>query len=185
MRIDGCSKLAYLFPVNLAQTLVHLQVLQIRECDSLKCVINEEADNIEGADYLLCWPKLKALQIWNCKILNYVFPVTLGQGLLNLEFVEIFDCPQLKQLFEMKNEKDGRRKRDILLQGLQVIRLVNLENLSRLCPENFVMSLQSLKEFKVQNCPQFTDQQVVSTLQADLKVRLLYYRLVFLTKFNI
>ncbi|XVE68851.1 hypothetical protein DITRI_Ditri09bG0102800 [Diplodiscus trichospermus] len=173
MTITRCFELEYFFPAPLARSLVHLEVLEIRNCDSLEHVILEEAENgvdevvSNMDDYHLCWPKLTTLKIIGCGSLKYVLPVTLAQRLPCLESVEITDCSKLKQIFNMTKEKGGHGREDIVLQRLQVLKLESLENLSRFCPENFIMSL-SLKEFKVRNCPPLT-QQVVTTLQAQLE----------------
>ncbi|XVF77804.1 hypothetical protein PTKIN_Ptkin14bG0075900 [Pterospermum kingtungense] len=178
MIIYMCKSLQYLFPTALVQSLVHLEVLHLRNCNSLKYLIVEEAknedeivSNIDG--YTLCWPKLKTLRIWKCKSLKYVFPITLAQGLPNLESVEIIDCSRLKHVFNLANQHGGSRQQDILLQRLQILQLENLENLSSFCLENFAMSLTSLKEFKIGNCPRLSIEQVLKTLQADLKLLLL------------
>ncbi|XP_022735537.1 probable disease resistance protein At4g27220 [Durio zibethinus] len=175
MRIWECAKLAYLFSTPLAQSLEHLEELEIKDCGFLEHVIFGEAENedqiVSNVDgYPFRWPKLRTLKIINCGRLNYVFPITLAQGLPYLESVEITDCSQLKQVFNMTKDKGGRPLQDIVLQRLQFLRLKNLEKLSSFCPENFVMSL-SLKMFEVFSCPQLTE---FKTLQANLKdVRIL------------
>ncbi|XP_022733515.1 putative disease resistance protein At3g14460 isoform X2 [Durio zibethinus] len=170
LNIWRCAQLTYLFSTPLARSLEHLEVLEIGNCDSLEHLIFDEAENedqiVSNMDgHLLHWPKLSTLKIIDCGRLNYVFPITLAQGLPYLESVEITDCSQLKQVFNMKKDKGGRLLQDIVLQRLQILRLKNLEMLSSFCPENFVMSL-SLKEFEVHSCPQLTD---LKTLQAHLK----------------
>ncbi|XP_022735545.1 uncharacterized protein LOC111288847 [Durio zibethinus] len=170
MRIWKCPKLAYLFSTPLARSLEHLEVLEISYCDSLEHLIFDEAENedqiVSNVDgYPFHWPKLRTLKIINCGRLNYVFPITLAQGLLYLESVEITDCSQLKQVFNMTKDKGGRPLQEIVLQRLQILRLKNLEKLKNFCPENFVMSL-SLKEFEVRSCPQLTE---FKTLLANLK----------------
>lgn len=181
MKITRYLRLAYLFSIPIAQSLVHLEVLDIQYCDTLEHVIIEEAknedeillvSNVDGYNSL-CWPKLKTLWIKGCKSLKYVFPMILAQGLLNLEFVKISDCSQLKQVFNILTIENGsgrhRQLDNILLQRLQTLQLENLENLSSFCPRNFVMSSPSLKEFKVGNCPRLSTEQLVTTLQVDLK----------------
>ncbi|XVF77836.1 hypothetical protein PTKIN_Ptkin14bG0079200 [Pterospermum kingtungense] len=173
LRVMRCSELAYLFPTPLVQSLVHLEVLRIHNCDSLEHLIIEETeidDEIvsDKDGYSLSWPKLKTLEISGCGSLKYVFPISLAEGLPHLESVEISDSPQLKQVFNMTKENGACRRQDIVLQRLQILKLENLENLINFCPENFLVS-PSLKEFKVRNCPGLT-QQVVMTLQAHLEV---------------
>lgn len=179
MIITWCSKLTCLFSTRLAQSLVHLEVLQIGNCHSLEYIMVEEAENGDGivssmdAGYSLSWPKLRTFEISSCGSLTYVFPMTLAQGLPNLESVDIANCSQLKQVFSMtKLEEGGHRPQQIVLKRLQILKFENLENLDRFCPENFVMSL-SLTKFIVHNCPQLS-QQAVTTAQADLEVLLLY-----------
>ncbi|XVE50616.1 hypothetical protein DITRI_Ditri01bG0177600 [Diplodiscus trichospermus] len=161
LKITFCSKLAYLFPSPLAQSLVTLEVLVVNNCESLERIIIKEAaeskDQIVSNmdDYYLCCPKLKVLNIIGCRSLKYVFPITLAKGLPYLEFVEISWCSQLKQVFKMTKEKGGRSQQDIVLRRLRILILQNLEKLSSFCPKKFVGSL-SLKEFKVRNCPRLT-----------------------------
>ncbi|XP_022735672.1 disease resistance protein At4g27190-like [Durio zibethinus] len=177
MRIEKCSKLVYLFPTPLAQSLVHLEELKISHCDSMEHIIFGEAENedeiVSNKDGCpLCWPKLRTLKIINCERLKYVFPITLAQGLPYLESIQITDCSQLEHVFDVTKDKDGRPPQDIVLQRLQILRLKNLEKLNSFCSENSVMSL-SLKEIEVSNCLQLTDRGI-KTLQAYLKDVSLY-----------
>ncbi|XVF77469.1 hypothetical protein PTKIN_Ptkin14bG0046700 [Pterospermum kingtungense] len=174
MSIWRCLNLAYLFTTTLAQGLVHLEVLQLDDCNSLKHVIIEEAENDQDEmapnlnGYCLHWPKLKTLQIRRCNSLKYVLPITLTQRHLNLEFVEIIDCSKLKHIFNVTNVKSGHEKQENLLQRLKILRLQDLENLISCCPKNFAMSIPSLEKLEVHNCSRLT-KLVVTTLHADLK----------------
>ncbi|XVF77490.1 hypothetical protein PTKIN_Ptkin14bG0048500 [Pterospermum kingtungense] len=164
MRINKCLELSYLFTTSLAKSLVHLEVLKIYSCNSLLHVIIED-ENEETDANSLHWPKLRTLCIKKCESLKYVFPITLAQGLPNLELVEICDCFQLRHFFNMTNKKGGHRQQDILLQRLKFLRLTNLDNLCNFCPENFILSSVSFKEFRVLNCPLFTEQIVLTNLK--------------------
>ncbi|KAL2317354.1 hypothetical protein Fmac_031230 [Flemingia macrophylla] len=78
--LGSCPKVASLFMSSIVQTLKQLEVLNIHDCSELKHII-EEAEK-GNADY---FPKLRSLDIINCKELEYIFPVSFCQGLANLE----------------------------------------------------------------------------------------------------
>ncbi|XVE80367.1 hypothetical protein DITRI_Ditri14bG0134200 [Diplodiscus trichospermus] len=173
MIINGCDKLDSLFSPSLAQTLLHLEELWICFCRELAHIISPEP----GRDYhgivsnthlfpLICWPKLKTLTVRNCQKLEYVFPITLAQGLEYLEVIMITNSPKLKQLFNNIAEEKGNGE-DILLPRLRSLVLEDLENLSSLCQRNYFVMSPSLMFFGVGNCPKFTTNLRVA-LQAQL-----------------
>ncbi|XVF77475.1 hypothetical protein PTKIN_Ptkin14bG0047000 [Pterospermum kingtungense] len=172
MTINGCVKLAYIFTSSLAKSLVHLEVLHIDSCNSLLQVIEEENEDMDGNS--LHWPKLKTLCIEKCESLKYVFPITLAQVLHNLELVEICNCFQLKHVFNMTNKNSGHRQRDIPLQRLQILRLENLSNFCSFCPESFIRSSVSLKEYRAFSCPLFNQQIVTKEWSCDAKKVAMY-----------
>lgn len=165
MRIDGCQKLAYLFPTPLAQSLVHLEELKINGCDSLEHLIIQEAAESSNNNPLIYWPKFRTLRITDCRNLKYAFPFTLVQGLPCLESVEIINCFELQKVFNMRKATSGHRRQEIVLQRLQVLTLANLDNLSSFCEESVVLLL-SVKEFNVFRCPRLTERGV-ATLQTN------------------
>ncbi|XVE50310.1 hypothetical protein DITRI_Ditri01bG0151700 [Diplodiscus trichospermus] len=173
MRICDCHNLAYLFPTALAQNLVNLEVLVVRNCDSLTHVIIEEAAENEDEivpnmdDYSLCWPKLNTLQIIGCRSLRYLFPITLAQGLPYLEYFEITNCSQVKQVFNVAKETHGVDDA-IALPRLQHLQLEKLINLSCFCSENYPIVSPSLEKLIVNSCPRlenFGIQQVNKVVQ--------------------
>ncbi|KAK6269684.1 hypothetical protein POUND7_006789 [Theobroma cacao] len=184
MRIGSCSKLEYLFSPTLAQALVHLEELKIKESNSLKHLIMEAENGDEIVSNkersLLCWPKLKSLEIASCKSLRYVFPITLAQGLPYLESVQIIDCPQLMHVFNMAKEED---KHDIMLPKLQFLRLEDLENLRSFCPRNCFVKLPSFKGLEASNVgarPQDIEINAVKELLYNVKslalTRVMYHK---------
>ncbi|XVF70604.1 hypothetical protein PTKIN_Ptkin11bG0176200 [Pterospermum kingtungense] len=180
MVINMCYKLAFLFSPSLAQTLLHLEELQIRDCEELEHIISTEVESDDdGTVSNTCfyppiyWPKLKTLEITSCRELEYVFPITLAQGLQQLERIEISRSPQLKQIFNnmAKQEDNGH---GILLPHLQYLALEYLDNFSCLCPRNYFVLFPPLKRCHVLLYPKWIGFGNTQVLQAQSKVFQLY-----------
>ncbi|XVF70607.1 hypothetical protein PTKIN_Ptkin11bG0176500 [Pterospermum kingtungense] len=175
MRIERCHKLAFLFSPSLAQTLLHLEELQIRFCTELEHIISTEPESdghgtVSNTCFYppVCWLKLKTLKITSCRKLEYVFPITLARGLQQLERIEISHSRQLKQVFNnMAKEEDNGH--DILLPHLQYLVLEYLKNMSSLCPRNYFVMSPPLKRFHVDNCPKWVHFGNTQVLQAQSK----------------
>ncbi|XWS08214.1 hypothetical protein CRYUN_Cryun41cG0060500 [Craigia yunnanensis] len=164
LRIMWCFELAFLFTAPLAQSLVHLEVLEICHCDSLEHVIMEEAENedekvsnVEG--YSMSWPKLKTLKIINCKSLKFVFPITLAQGLpapkgflqnqapllSNLTSLELKSLPELKWIWKGPSHY-------VCLQNLKVAEISRCDRLKYLFSPSFAQTLVLLEQLKIVYC---------------------------------
>ncbi|KAL4272868.1 hypothetical protein GQ457_13G004740 [Hibiscus cannabinus] len=133
LRIHNCPSLKLLFPLSLVPILVSLETLQIAGCHGLKQLFTElEGDGQEeemsptnNSHNLLCFPKLRKVDIEKCDGLEYIFPALMAlQGHQELS-LSISDCPQLKQVIKVEN--------DVMLQQLQF--------------------LGSLSSFSVRHCP--------------------------------
>ncbi|XVF77044.1 hypothetical protein PTKIN_Ptkin14bG0008200 [Pterospermum kingtungense] len=159
VNIYGCGKLKSLFSPSLIQSLLHLEQLQIKDCAELKTLFAESNSHLHS----LCLPRLAALDISKCERLEYVLPITLAQGLPQLDSAKVVACPQLKQLFGgVAKEHDGVEK-CIKLPHLRDLQLYELTNLSSFGPGNYLVKVPFLKELFVYATPQltkFTVQQV-------------------------
>ncbi|KAG8492607.1 hypothetical protein CXB51_010046 [Gossypium anomalum] len=117
--IEFCPELKTIFSTCLAQSMSCIEELYIESCDGLEQVIGfaqeEEIAKVEmpilpnhfNDSRLCCCPKLRILEIDNCKSLIYVCANTSTQGLQSLESVKISDCSQLMQIFKMEQNENG------------------------------------------------------------------------------
>ncbi|XP_022753315.1 probable disease resistance protein At4g27220 isoform X2 [Durio zibethinus] len=123
--IDNCDKLRYLFPTSVAESLGQLEMLDISECLELEEIIPKtEVSNINlqnlrkvcvsGCNNLTSLSslshgqileKLSTLRIWDCSRLEYTFPISMAEGLPQLNEVRLGRLPELK----------GRDGNDIVL----------------------------------------------------------------------
>ena len=99
LELSFLDKLTFIFTPFLAQSLIHLETLQIKHCDELKRHIREKDDEGEIIPKSLCFPRLKILRLIYCIKLEYVFPVSVSLSLQNLEEMEIYFYGNLKQVF--------------------------------------------------------------------------------------
>ncbi|KAJ6314019.1 hypothetical protein OIU78_017637 [Salix suchowensis] len=150
LKLRGLHKLTFIFTSHLAQSLVHLETLQIDDCSGLKHLIEEKDDEREIIpESLGFFPKLKTLSIRDCDQLEYVFTVSVSSSLLNLEEMDIEFGDNLKQIF-YRGEGDALT-RDGIINFLQLRKL----SLSR--PKNFNAQLPSLQELDIEGHKELGD----------------------------
>ncbi|KAJ0088135.1 hypothetical protein Patl1_33132 [Pistacia atlantica] len=169
LRIKGCKRLAYLFTLSIARSLGQLKSLRVKDCESLEFLLKiEEGDNGRGEKML---SKLEDFQIENCQRLEYVFPVFVAAGLIQLKNLEIEDAAELKQVFHGKEENEiAEEGKDIKLPNLNKLKLYYLEKLTRFFPENNHSTLPALEEFSVIECPNLTIKEGVLDEFQNLQV---------------
>ncbi|XP_031268645.1 uncharacterized protein LOC116127116 [Pistacia vera] len=91
--------------------------------------------------------KLEDLRIHGCKRLEYVFPVFVATGLMQLKNLEIEDTAELKQVFHGKEENDvAEEGKDIKLPNLKKLNVYKLGKLTRFFPENNHSNLPALEK---------------------------------------
>ncbi|XP_031254079.1 probable disease resistance protein At4g27220 isoform X2 [Pistacia vera] len=153
--VGWCKSLAYLFTLSIAWSLGQLKSLRVEDCESLEFLIKiERGDNGKGEKML---SKLEDLEIRRCSRLEYVFPVFVAAGLIQLENLEIRDAAELKQVFHGKEENEvAEDGKDIKLPNLKKLKLYTLEKLTRFFPENNHSTLPALEEFQLIECPNLT-----------------------------
>ncbi|TYH74844.1 hypothetical protein ES332_D05G431500v1 [Gossypium tomentosum] len=161
VQITDCDKLTYLFSEITARTLVHLQFLEIWNCDCLERLFGE-AENMDEIDVSnikdqssLFLPKLKRVKIRECENLKYLCS---SQGLPYLESIDIGDCPRLIQIFNMEKNMDGfGLQNDSPLCCWPKLRILHIQvcpNLKYVCANTWTQGLQSLESVYITDCSQ-------------------------------
>ncbi|XVF03889.1 hypothetical protein REPUB_Repub05bG0032100 [Reevesia pubescens] len=178
MIICECHKLTYLFSPSVAQSLVHLEDLEISRCDSLEHLITEAENEDEGVHAykeLLCNAKnLTLIQVMHHKNL---IPNVDPEGLNELAFLELEDGKELECLIDTTHQ--GHVSTTAAFLNLVELVIENMIGLKMLCngqfPKGFLqklekletrncmemvslsLGLQNLKEVKVINCVQLQE----------------------------
>ncbi|OMO58221.1 Disease resistance protein [Corchorus olitorius] len=111
LEIKKCGSLKSLFPLSLAQNMLHLKVLIIEDCDMLERLVTEDDNFIEmlSNNHPPCFQELEALHIRNCCKLEYVCPSSLvGDDLPRLKSLVLKDLHELKQVIALGQGRDIR-----------------------------------------------------------------------------
>jgi hypothetical protein len=173
MKLRFLDKLTFIFTPSLAQSLIHLETLQIAHCDELKRLIRKQDDEIRTES--LGFPKLKTLSIRFCDKLEYVFPVYVSPSLQNLEGMAIDFADNLKQVF-YSGEGDDIIVKSKIKDGIidfPQIRKLSLSKCSFFGPKDFAAQLPSLQELTIDG------HEEGGNLLAQLRVRPLYFSIFF------
>jgi hypothetical protein len=166
LKLWSLHELTFIFTPSLAQSLIHLETLEIFGCLKLKRLIREKEDEGEIIPESLGFPKLKKLSIRFCRKLEYVFPVSVSPSLQNLEKMEIDFADNLKQVFYSGVGDD--------IIDFPQLRKLTLSKSSFFGPEDFAAQLPSLQ------CLRICGLEEWGNLLAQLRVRPLYFSIFFL-----
>ncbi|KAJ6753545.1 hypothetical protein OIU79_026386 [Salix purpurea] len=166
LELASLRKLTFIFTLSLAQSLDHLETLEIDYCSGLKHLIGEKDDEKEIIPESLGFPKLKTLSISGCFELEYVFPVSVSPSLQNLEEITISYCCNLKQIF-YGGEGDAHTSDDVI--NFPRLRELSLSSCSFFGPKNFTAQLPSLKVLAIQEHEELGD--LLAQLQGHTNLR--------------
>ncbi|KAK4275906.1 hypothetical protein QN277_018916 [Acacia crassicarpa] len=151
MTLDGCSKLKSLFSVSIATTMIMLEKLDIKDCEELKHVITNEADDDYHLNCTSIFPKLQSLQINFCDKLEFIFPSTLSGGLQKLKSIDIKGAYELKYVFGKYNEEEcvsnGNENNEthIHLPALEILSLWYVPNIISIGVNKYQQKCPSLQ----------------------------------------
>ncbi|GLT90456.1 hypothetical protein SLE2022_083880 [Rubroshorea leprosula] len=131
-------------------TLPKLRKLELRFLRELKRICPERAPHI--------FSNLKELRVCDCSKLKKLFPCELlqGQGLQNLELIEVKDCEGMEEIIGWEEEEEGNQTTTpilITLPKLRKLELRFLPELKRICLERGVMVCESLNSIRISSCP--------------------------------
>ncbi|XP_022753653.1 probable disease resistance protein At4g27220 [Durio zibethinus] len=141
VRIDNCNKLRYLFPTSVAISLGQLETLNISDCLELEEIIPKtEVSNIN-------LQSLSEVYVRGCNNMTSLSSLSHGQILEKLTTLKIRDCSRLEYTFPIS-----------MAEGLPQLHKVTLRGLPEFKGRNgndIVLTLPSLQELKMRECPQF------------------------------
>ncbi|KAJ4967582.1 hypothetical protein NE237_019431 [Protea cynaroides] len=163
-------RLKILFPLAMAQRLQQLKKLKIRFCEEMVEIMSMDEgneDRVQGISsssttlhYLNpIFGNLRVLHLSDCGSLKHILPMSLAQGLIQLEELSITWCSNLEEIIVNDRDcnDDIQEKKTIFprLRYLQLFKLPNLSMMSKgvlLCRHYYCWpSLETLKVWRCSN----------------------------------
>ncbi|XP_022739157.1 uncharacterized protein LOC111291626 [Durio zibethinus] len=184
VNISWCDELKAIFPPCLAQSLLHLQELEIFECDRLEQVFDfpQEVGELEvrplsnltslelkslpelkwiwkGPTHLVNLQSLKTMIIWGCKQLAYLFSTPLARSLEHLEVLVVSHCDSLEHLIfdEAENEDEivsNMNGYPLRWPKLRTLKIINCGRLKYVFPITLAQGLPYLESVEITDCSQ-------------------------------
>ncbi|GLT47604.1 hypothetical protein SLA2020_212900 [Shorea laevis] len=137
----------------------NLEVLTLKGLPNLRNVVKVKKTTASPAPTIcpLMFSNLEELRVCDCSKLKKLFPYELlqGQGLQNLELIEVKRCWGMEEIIGWEEEEEGNQTTTpilITLPKLRILKLQSLLELKRICPERGVMVCESLNSIDMHLC---------------------------------
>ncbi|RYR45230.1 hypothetical protein Ahy_A07g031080 isoform C [Arachis hypogaea] len=165
--LRSCFMLRTLFEPSTAISLTSLEELMIADCHELKYVVTSEIahgnieeitpEDYEPQSYASMFPRLKRINVMNCRSLEYILHVSFAQGLVELQEVEIRHAPQLRYIFgenindRVHSSNDHQENVQIELPALEKMALFDLPNMTNICSGSYYATCSCLQQTVMDN----------------------------------
>ncbi|KAI9117860.1 hypothetical protein K1719_011275 [Acacia pycnantha] len=117
----------------------NLEELNIDSCDSLQHILTEDVKEIVDASdyqsYKNAFPKLKSLEILDCKKLDYLMPISFAKSVAQLEELRVAKNNELRSMFGPSSEDLNPNKPQTI--EFPALKSFSLEN----CPLLYIKSI--------------------------------------------
>ncbi|XP_042475741.1 disease resistance protein At4g27190-like [Macadamia integrifolia] len=176
LHFTKCRGLRNIYPgLDGGNGLYSLKSLKIKECEDLEHILIAEEESVHilafnrleelelsdirnlskichGRFPKGCLENLRILSIFQCHNLKHIFEMSMAQGLPQLEQIEIFYCDGLEEIF-MKNEEGEDKEGKVVLPRLRVLELDSLPNFSTVCRVASLRDFPVFERLYIYKCP--------------------------------
>ncbi|XP_043814384.1 uncharacterized protein LOC110618489 isoform X3 [Manihot esculenta] len=173
LNVVYCQKLMAVFPSNDLERFRRMQELIVSNCASLQEIYQLEGSNVDEAFELrklniselgslkYVWRKdpqavfsfqnLKSVTVSHCDVLNYLFPASIADGLLQLEELTITTCG-VEEIIAEAEDVEQAPYYCFKFPQLTFLELTDLSELRSWYPGTHILELQKLTSLNVRNC---------------------------------
>ncbi|KAG8650679.1 hypothetical protein MANES_07G060708v8 [Manihot esculenta] len=173
LNVSDCQKLMAVFLSNDLERFRRIEELDVSHCASLQEIYQLEGFNVDEAFELRklnisglgslkhVWRKdpqgvfsfqnLKSVKVSRCDVLNYLFPTSIAEGLLQLEELTITRCG-VEKIIAKAEDVEQASYYCFKFPRLTSLELTDLSELRSWYPGTHISELQKLTSLKVHNC---------------------------------
>ncbi|XP_030936617.1 uncharacterized protein LOC115961848 [Quercus lobata] len=176
VKLGGCKNLINIFPPNMLRRLQNLEQLDIWNCNSVEEVfeirganVNEICDTVStqlrflwlfnlpklkhvwslDLEAILTFQNLHTVEVFQCKILKSLFPVSVAKSLEQIESLTIHDCG-LEEIVALEEGVETTIK--FVFPRITSLVLESLPELKYFYPGKHTLVWPSLKRLRIKNC---------------------------------
>ncbi|WVY89981.1 hypothetical protein V8G54_035495 [Vigna mungo] len=169
--IGECEKLEVIFSQSVLRCLPELDYLQVRKCEELRQIIEEDLEDKRLSKILSpqpCFPKLESLFIQQCHKLKCFTSLFASNDLSNLNILIIRGATELQEFIACEYDEIGKTK--VELPQLKFIIFMHLSNFH----QETIFS--NVKHRFIHNCPKLslTSTATPPELERNLRLEGLY-----------
>ncbi|KAA3453074.1 disease resistance protein isoform X1 [Gossypium australe] len=153
VQVTECSKLKFLFPVCVANSLGKLQTLKIERCFEMEKITQDSQVST------ISFQCLREVQVRECYKLKFLFPICVANSLGKLQTLKIERC------FGMEEIIQNSQVSTISFQCLKEVQVTGCNNLKFLFSTCVATSLGKLQTLKIEWC--FRMEEIVQHSQVS------------------
>ncbi|XP_048135752.1 uncharacterized protein LOC115732831 [Rhodamnia argentea] len=154
-----CSNLRHAFTPSMAWCLANLEYMEIRECDQMEGVIEDE-EGQGSAMEKISFPRLGwMIPKWLPNLTSFLSGKNHALDCPKIEYLRIAYCPKMRSLtwqssMDIDYNMPSLFTPRVQFLGLMCMVLSHMDNLSKIWPDNpqETLTFDSLREVKVKNC---------------------------------
>ncbi|TXG71336.1 hypothetical protein EZV62_006271 [Acer yangbiense] len=178
VKVYGCNNLLNVFPSNMLERLQRLEILKVKNCDSVEEIFELEAlgskkthaiaaaqlrtlkihylpklKHVWNVDsqVILSYQNLHSISVRNCDSLKSLFPASVARGLVQLEELTIHCC-MMEEITAKDDTVEVEAVFRFIFPRLKELALLNLSRLKSFYLGSYVSELPVLKMLVLWDC---------------------------------
>ncbi|XP_028789368.1 uncharacterized protein LOC114745383, partial [Neltuma alba] len=159
--IQECRNLKVIFPTSVSRCLQQLRELDIRKCEELEEIIEDESLSPSNP-HPLVFPNLSAIFIRHCHKLKHVIPISTSHVLPKIRILFIHGASEVEKIFRDEEGETREIRKENLIPNLEYVILWQLPKLNT---GGQWIDLRTVRYLLVQQCPRLNITSTITPRQ--------------------